>query len=158
MIKKFLVLCFGVWLLGVSSSLLYANNSFQLIPESNNEQKADGIAEWLRKVKPEEDFWDKYNKWAKELQGDLGGQIRAGVFSRSSILQIGVYALRFMMQLALVIGSAFVIRAGYQYAGFALGFGDPKKWPGYIKNAAIGILIISLSYAIIKLLQMAFLN
>jgi|GEM_PF-3611641 len=45
MIKKFLVLCFGVWLLGVSSSLSYANNSFQLIPESNNEQKADGIAE-----------------------------------------------------------------------------------------------------------------
>lgn len=158
MIKKFLVLCAGIWLLSISSSFLHANNSFQLIPESNNEQKADNISQWLLETKPEEDFRDKYNKGAKELQGDLGGQIRAGVFSRSSILQIGVYALRFMMQLALVIGSAFVIRSGYQYAWFALGFGDPKKWPSYIKNAAIWILIISLSYAIIKLLQMAFLN
>ncbi len=156
MIKKICALALAV--ISLTSLFVSANNSFQLIPESRNAQAATDAAKRLLQTKPEEDFRNNYNKEAKGLQGDLWGQIRSWIFSRNSILQLAVYALRFMMQLALVIWSGFVIRAWYQYAGFALGFGDPKKWPSYIKNAAIGILIISLSYSIIKLLQMAFLN
>jgi hypothetical protein len=58
----------------------HSENSFQLIPAAQTEEnkdKADALAEKLLEVPPEKSFWDEYNKGAKDLQGDLGAQIRA---------------------------------------------------------------------------------
>lgn len=63
--------------------------------------------------------------------------------------------MRFLSQLALVIGAAMIIFAGYKYASAAF-TGKPGGQED-IKNAIIGILIVVFSYAIIKILTSAFL-
>ncbi len=138
-------------------SMVFANNSFQIIPEAENSTKADEVSKGLIEIKTDEDFWDKYNSGADNLK--LGDQIRSWAFSWKSVLDIGVYVLRFIMQIALVIGSAMVIKSWYEYALTARGVKDgDKNFHSAIKNALIGLLVISLSYTIIKLLQMAFLS
>lgn len=140
-------------------NFVLANNSFQLIPESNDVEAGKTAISWLLNINTDEDFRDKYNAEAKKNQNDLGQQIQTWIFSRNSILQIGVYILRFIMQLALVIWAAMIIKSGYTYALAAMGAQDkPEEVSKPIKNAVIWLFIISISYTIIKLLQMAFLS
>lgn len=154
------VLCmlFLAWVFGQIS----ANNSFQLIPESKNaasEKRADELSQKLISWWSEQDFRDEYDKWAKELKWDLGAQIRSWIFSRDSVLNIWVYILRFIMQIALVIWAAMIIKSGYTYVLAAMWASDkPEEVSKPIKNALIWLFVISISYTIIKLLQMAFLS
>lgn len=158
LLYRFMASVFALWCFSISS-FVFSNNSFQLIPEADNETAADAVSKALLEVKPEESFRDVYNSGAKRLENDLGAQIRAWVFSRNSILQIGVYILRFVMQLALVVGSAMLIRSWYTYALVALWAREkPEEASKAIKNALIWLFIISISYTLIRLLQMAFLS
>lgn len=158
-LMKYLFSIIGVFVYIGGGSALFANNSFQIVPEADNTQKADEISRGLINIKPEEDFWDKYNSGAESLDKDLWGQIRSGVFSWNSVLAIGAYILRFIMQISLVIGAFMVIKSWYEYAMTAWWVKDgDKHFHSAIKNALIGLLVISLSYTIIKLLQMAFLS
>jgi hypothetical protein len=56
-------------------SMVFANNSFQIIPEAENSTKADEVSKGLIEIKTDEDFWDKYNSGADNLK--LGDQIRS---------------------------------------------------------------------------------
>lgn len=144
-----------VWL----SSALFANNSFQIIPESNDPKAWTDAVKELTTLQWDKNFRDEYNKKANENKSDLGQQIQTGIFSRNSILDIWVYILRFIMQIALVIGAAMIIKSWYTYALAAMWAQDkPEEVSKPIKNALIGLFVISISYTIIKLLQMAFLN
>ena len=161
--KKIIWLCL-LWMvfLAWTFSHTFANNSFQLIPESKSaasEAKADQLSQKLLSWWSEQDFRDEYNKWANELKWDLGAQIRSWIFSRDSVLNVGVYILRFIMQIALVIGAAMIIKSGYTYVLAAMWASDkPEDVSKPIKNALIWLFVISISYTIIKLLQMAFLS
>lgn len=161
--KKIIWLCllcivFLAWIFGSIS----ANNSFQLVPEAKNkaaEDKADELTQNLLSWWSEQNFRDEYNKWANELKWDLGAQIRSWIFSRDSVLNVGVYILRFIMQIALVIGATMIIKSGYTYVLAAMWASDkPEDVSKPIKNALIWLFVISISYTIIKLLQMAFLS
>ncbi|MBP7007621.1 hypothetical protein KBB05_02625 [Patescibacteria group bacterium] len=55
--------------------MVFANNSFQIIPEAENSTKADEVSKGLIEIKTDEDFWDKYNSGADNLK--LGDQIRS---------------------------------------------------------------------------------
>ena len=57
--------------------IAHLNNSLQLVPEANNIQKAKDAADELIHLDESKDFWSTYNKKAKELDGDLGAQIRS---------------------------------------------------------------------------------
>lgn len=161
--KKIIWLCLlcAFSLTSISGSV-FANNSFQLIPEAKNaasQNKADELSAKLISWWSEQDFRDEYNKWANELKWDLGAQIRSWIFSRDSVLSVGVYILRFIMQIALVIGAAMIIKSGYTYVLAAMWASDkPEDVSKPIKNALIWLFVISISYTIIKLLQMAFLS
>lgn len=139
--------------------MLFANNSFQIIPESNDTKSWTEAVKALTNLQWDQNFRDEYNKKANENKNDLGQQIQTGIFSRNSILDIWVYILRFIMQIALVIGAAMIIKAGYTYALAAMWAQDkPEEVSKPIKDAFIWLFIISISYTIIKLLQMAFLT
>lgn len=149
---------FLVW--SVLSSMVFANNSFQLVPESNNKTAGEQAISGLLNQWSDENFWDKYNAQANANKDDLGQQIQTGIFSRNSVLLIAVYVLRFIMQLAVVIWAGMLIKSGYTYALVAMGGVDKKEQSVSkpIKDALIWLFIISISYTIIKLLQMAFLS
>lgn len=158
-LKLILIIIGSIYVITYGSSTIFANNSFQIVPEADNKQAADNVSNGLINIKAEENFWDNYNSGAKSLDKDLGGQIRSWVFSWNSILNIGAYILRFIMQISLVIGSLMVIKSWYEYSMSAWWVKDgDKNFHSAIKNALIGLLVISLSYTIIKLLQMAFLS
>ena len=61
-----------------------------------------------------------------------------GVCGRDVILDVGVYLLRFIMQLALVVGAAMLIWSGYSYVLVAIGAQEkPEEASKAIKNALI---------------------
>lgn len=78
-----------------------------------------------------------------------------GIFTRDGVLDYVVYAIRFLSQIALVIGAAMIIVNGYKYAAASFSGKDPGM--GDIKNAVFGVLVVIFSYAIIKALSAAFL-
>lgn len=78
-----------------------------------------------------------------------------GIFTRDGILDYVVYAIRFLSQMALVIGAGMIIVNGYKYAAASFSGKDPGT--SDIKNAIYGVLIVIFSYAIIKALSAAFL-
>ncbi len=99
--------------------------------------------------------WDIYNDQASWL--NTAEQIASGVMDRDTILDYGVYILRFLSQAGLLVGALMFIYTGYQYIMSVItGDGDPSK--DLITHAIYGILIIIFSYAIMRILTRAFLT
>lgn len=90
-----------------------------------------------------------------EDKGDLGAQFASGAFTWNTILNYVVYLVRFLSQIALVIGAAMIVVSGYKYATAA--FTGKPAGSGDVKNAIIGVLIVIFSYALIRILTEAFL-
>ncbi len=149
------------------TNFIYATNSFQIIPEPR-ENSAEKIQEAInnlnnvystwRSQTGKTDFWTEYNKWAESLNWDLWAQLKTGMFTWESILNIGVYFIRFLMQIAMVIWAWFIIRWWYQSVMVAFWWGSADNRRKYIKNIFAWVVIIAFSYTIIKLLVMAFLS
>ena len=78
-----------------------------------------------------------------------------GIFTWDGILDYLVKIIRFLSQLALIIGAAMIIYNGYEYALASFNGKDPGT--KRIKDAIYGILIVIFSYAIIQALNSAFL-
>ncbi|HMY80609.1 MAG TPA: hypothetical protein PK048_02075 [Candidatus Absconditabacterales bacterium] len=168
--KKIIISLLVVGSIRYGSMSLFQNISygadFQLVPavDDSQTQQLDQATKNLTELKPGENFWDKYNQEQAKIAGNkkvsqLAACVRTGICGREVILDLGVYILRFIMQLALVIGALMIIKSGYEYAMTAFGVKDGEKnFHSSIKNALIGLFVISISYTIIKLLQMAFLN
>jgi hypothetical protein len=77
--------------------------------------------------------------------------------NRNTLIDYFVYVVRFMSQMALLIGAVMVIYAGYSYA--MASFGDETaNGNNAIKNATIGIIIVIFAYAIIRILTIAFIK
>lgn len=108
-----------------------------------------GIQKWEWHVR------DIYNKKVDTLT--TAEQIASGVMDRDTILDYGVYILRFLSQAGLLVGALMFIYTGYKYIMAVItGDGEPNK--SLIKNAITWILIIIFSYAIMRILTRAFLT
>ncbi len=98
---------------------------------------------------------DTYNKKVESLS--TAEQIASGVMDRDTILDYGVYILRFLSQAGLLVGALMFIYTGYQYIMSVINWsGEPSK--KYIQQAIYGILVIIFSYAIMRILTRAFLT
>lgn len=125
-------------------SIIHANN-FQIIPEVD-EDKQDVVDQQISQpLLSGDNFWDNYNKALDKVNkepkkyGDkLAVCMRTGVCGRDVLLDVGVYLLRFIMQLALVVGSGMLIWSGYSYVLVAMGAQEkPEEASKAIKNAII---------------------
>lgn len=125
-------------------SIIHANN-FQIIPEVD-EDKQDVVDQQISQpLLSGDNFWDNYNKALDKVNkepkkyGDkLAVCMRTGVCGRDVLLDVGVYLLRFIMQLALVVGAGMLIWSGYSYVLVAMGAQDkPEEASKAIKNAII---------------------
>lgn len=128
-------------------------NDFEIIPESDTDVSQDvkdvsnaggSVRDQLNKKA------DKYEK-----DQDLGAQFASGAFTWNTILNYVVYLVRFLSQIALVIGAGMIVWSGYKYALAA--FTGKPAGSGDVKNAIIGVLIVIFSYAIVRILTEAFL-
>lgn len=128
-------------------------NDFEIIPESQQDVSSD-----VTEVgKSGGSVWDKLNQKAAKYEtgGDIGAQFASGAFTWNTILNYVVYLVRFLSQVALVVGAGMIVFAGYKYAAAA--FTGKPAGSGDVKNAIIGVLIVIFSYALIKILTAAFL-
>ncbi len=99
--------------------------------------------------------WSRYNKKlnSEPNEIDIGSQFKTWIFSWNSIKLYAWYIIRFLLQMALLIGAVMIIVAGYKYATAVYKWSDP--WKKDILNAIVGVLIVISSFAIIKILQTA---
>jgi hypothetical protein len=56
------------------------------------------------------------------------------------------------------VGACFIIFAWYIYGSSALTWKDPSAGKTAIKNAVVGVLVITFSYAIMKIVTVAFIT
>lgn len=153
------------------------NNQFHILPEAENKtnvQKitkivSDGkIYSWAteksmgEEVKyDDEEFvtWssvmERYQKIANSHDYTLSEKMAAWVIDWNSILEYLIYVIRFLSQVGILIWAWMVIYAGYLYAISA--FWQSWGWWEKAKNAIIWVVVITFSYAIMKLLTAAFL-
>lgn len=146
-----------------SSSILLGNTvsyaeDMTIIPEPNktSTEISDDVQDvWWQGADKQWTVRDRYNQKANGYKDDLGSQFATGIFSRDGVLQFIVKIIQFISQWWLLVGAGFIIYTWYQYA-YAV-FQGKEPGTGAIKDAVIGILIIIFSYAIIKVLNAAFL-
>ncbi len=103
---------------------------------------------------------DEYNAQLNDKSfnnpANISDQLASGIMSRDTIMDYAVYLLRFLSQIALLIGALVFVYNGYQYILETIGMGSPNS--GNMKNAVIGMCIVFFSYAIMKILTRAFLT
>ncbi|MDD3263234.1 MAG: hypothetical protein PHR61_05355 [Candidatus Absconditabacteria bacterium] len=136
---------------------LFAQN-LQIIPEAK-----DDVSSGVKNIGSEGGkVWDKYNEKAAELQkdGDLGAQMASGVFTWDTLLDYLAYLIKFLSEVGIFVGACFIVYAGYLYATsiFNSDSGATSKGNTSIKNAIIGVIVITFSYAIMKAITAAFLT
>ena len=141
------------------ASLANTRNDLHIIPETQErneelDKKVKDIAKNPGKV------LETYNNKADELaqKGDLGSAFATGIFNRDLILLYIAYLVQFLSQLGMLIWGIMVVYAGYLYAGSIFGFSNIPQTKTAIKNAITGILVISFSYAILKILTSMFIS
>ena len=143
------------WLLLVTG--VYAQgDDFFIIPKDDG--GADAAVE--RIINKWGGVWDQYDTEAytnPALVGEenVGNQLSSGIMTWDTIINYMVLLLQFLSQVWILIWVLMIIFVGYQYASYAITGQDPKT--SYIRDALIGILVISFSYAILNILRNAFL-
>jgi len=135
------------------SSFAFAQNQLQIIPESKNDTSANVQRIW----EAWGTVWQQYQKEASSLKDDLWGQMASGIFTWTTLLDYLVYLVKFLSQLGIFVGACFIIYAGYIYATSIFG-NKTDTWTTAIKNAIIGTIVITFSYAIMKAITVAFLT
>ena len=134
------------------ASLANTRNDLHIIPETqeSNEELDKNPGKVL----------ETYNNKADELaqKGDLGSAFATGIFNRDLILLYIAYLVQLLSQLGMLIWGIMVVYAGYLYAGTIFGFWDVKWAKTAIEQAIKGILVISFSYAILKILTSMFIS
>ena len=144
-----------------SESIVFAQNTNNDIPNPANLEIVPKVDQWaLWNINLDIQNWewhvrDRYNNQASGL--NTAAQIASGVMTRDTILNYGVYLLKFLSQAWLLVGALMFIYTGYKYIMSVItGDWEPNK--DLIKNAIYGILIIIFSYAIMRILTRAFLT
>jgi len=178
-IKKIWFFLVGGMLLFGSFSSTHAVNSnqFHILPEVEDKTTIQKITKivsdgkeysWAtEKTYGEEvnaDIWagsgstvmERYQKIANSREYSLSEKMAAWVLDWNSILEYVVYAIRFISQIGILIWAGMIIYSWYLYAVSA--FWGSWWWGEKAKNAIIGVVVITFSYAIMKLLTAAFLG
>lgn len=158
----------ALYLITSSLSLLlsagFAANSddpFVLIPEAESKENAANTVDLL--ANPAGDgkrFWKAYNAYGDMFteEKDLGGSLASGVVTRDTILLMLIQVVKFIANMALVVGAAMIIYAGYIYVMSVYAGDNTTKANEAIKDAAIGVVIVVFSYAIQRIVTQAFLS
>ncbi len=81
----------------------------------------------------------------------------SGIMNRDTIFLLLAQLVRVLSNMALVIGAAMIIYAGYLYISSVYTGDNAAKANGAIKWAVIGIVVVIFSYAIIRILVAMFL-
>lgn len=141
------------------ASLANTRNDLHIIPESqSSNQELDQKVKEIAK-KPGQVI-ETYNQQAEDLskKWDLGSAFATWIFNRDLILLYIAYLVQFLSQLGMLIWWVMVVYAGYLYAGTIFEFGDVPWAKKAIKQAIQGILVITFSYAILKILTSMFIS
>lgn len=152
---KKILLCLFVVIISLISISYW--DDFEIIPKSNSwgqvEKSVSEVGKDWWKV------WQNYNDQAKKMNSldNVWDQIASGIMTWDTLIHYVIYLIRFISQIGLLAGWVMIIYAWYLYATTIFG-GDPSKWKTALKDAIIWILIVSFSYAIMKLLTAAFLT
>lgn len=161
MIKSVTKKCMALLLSAIFASNMlvwfgFAQENFEIIDEASNPAKVlSGVkavwSQWWR-------VWDNYDATAKwmDTEADLWNQLASGIMTWNTLLRYAVKLVRWLSQVWLLIWALMIVYAGYLYATEIFVW---KSWDGNkaIKNAIIWVLVISFSYAIMKLITSAFL-
>lgn len=139
-------------------SFLFAQN-LEIIPKADPNENIGAAVESV--AKPGE-VWDQYNIKAHEYQkkNNLSAQMASGIFTWDTLLDYLVYLIKFLSQLGIFIGACFIVYAWYLYATSFMtsDASATSSWNKAIKNAIVGVLVITFSYAIMKAITAAFLT
>lgn len=141
------------------ASLAKTRNDLHIIPESqSSNQELDQKVKEIAK-KPGQVI-ETYNQQAEDLskKWDLGSAFATWIFNRDLILLYIAYLVQFLSQLGMLIWWVMVVYAGYLYAGTIFNFGDVPWAKKAITQAIQGILVITFSYAILKILTSMFIS
>lgn len=141
------------------ASLANTRNDLHIIPESqSSNQELDQKVKEIAK-KPGQVI-ETYNQQAEDLskKWDLGSAFATWIFNRDLILLYIAYLVQFLSQLGMLIWWVMVVYAGYLYAGTIFNFGDVPWAKKSITQAIQGILVITFSYAILKILTSMFIS
>ncbi len=151
---RYLILLCSAYILSRSHTAHAQANDFLIIPESEKPSEIGTIVQ---------DIWsqwgaviDRYNAQA-EKNTDIGTAFATGVFTRDTILDYLVYLIRFISQLGILIGWVMIIYAGYIYATAVFNDNNISKAKDAISKAILWIIIITFSYAIVRVVTRAFL-
>ncbi len=151
------------WLLSsiasIGISTIYAQNTsnqFFIIPAETTgvQTSIDSITQGT-----EGTVRDRYNTQADVLSNELWSQFASGIMTRDTLIQYVIYLVRFLSQLALVIGAVMIVYAWYIYAtGIFTSSGDGAAAGNKaIRYAIQGIVIVASAYAFMRILTSAFL-
>ncbi|AHB41628.1 hypothetical protein P148_SR1C00001G0839 [candidate division SR1 bacterium RAAC1_SR1_1] len=137
---------------------LFAQN-LEIIPEL---KPGDTVEKDVNEVGVGGHVWDEYNRQATEYQedGNLAAQMASGIFTWDTLLDYLAYLIKFLSEIGIFVGACFIVYAGYLYATsiFNADSGATSKGNTAIKNAIIGVIVITFSYAIMKAITAAFLT
>jgi len=134
------------------------SNNFFIIPE---EGSGGRVIEAVRDVSNGSwTVWDRYNNQADTLSNSVGDQFASGIMTRDTLIRYFVYLIRFLSQIALVIGAVMIIYAWYIYATgiFSSSWDGASEGNKAIRYAIEWIVVVASAYAIMRILTSAFLS
>jgi len=163
--KSVFVLFFSLTSIVCSSSVLAATDvGFEILPAINSQSQVIKDVKDVWEVHVDtKDAFDSVNDKIKFLSAEKDGKSRpladklaAGMINWDVLLDYVVYIIRFMSQIGLLIGAVMIIYAGYIYASSVFTGKDGTMKP--VINAIIGVVVITFSYAIMKILTNMFIE
>lgn len=134
------------------------SNNFFIIPDETDETR---VIEAVRDVSNGEwTVWDRYNTQADTLSNSVGDQFASGIMTWDTLIRYIVYLVRFLSQIALVIGAVMIIYAWYVYATgiFTSSWDGASEGNKAIRYAIEWIVVVASAYAIMRILTSAFLS
>ena len=121
---------------------------FNILPELT-EKEISNVNEKITAIwKTGWNVWKTYNDAASSMS--TSEQIASWIMNRDTIMNYLVFVVKFLSQLGLVVGTWFIMYAGYKYMLSV--FSGGKTPSETIKNAIIWVIIVIFSYAIMKTL------
>ena len=129
--------------------------NLEIIPEV----KATGmqtVVTDVNKVATPGKVWDNYDNVVAQKR-DLSVQLASGIMDWQTILDYAARFIRYLSEIGIFVWAVFIVYAGYIYATAIFQNGKVDKGNTAIKNAILGVVIITFSYAIMKAVMAAFL-
>ncbi|HRX63871.1 MAG TPA: hypothetical protein P5060_02070 [Candidatus Absconditabacterales bacterium] len=160
--KKLIFSLMLMLLLMINSISIAEDVDFEIIPENTNQS----IGNIVENVSEGGEVWDRYKDTAygKETTNaagvrtrvgsdlSLGDQFASGIMTWDTILDYAVYLVKFLGQIALLIGGLMIIYYGYKKAT------EHFKFNGTLGKVVFGILVISFAYVIVKMIWSMFVS